>query len=133
MNVHEMLETHPWPGNVDRAALAGCIEACFRCAEICTSCADGCLSEESVSHLRKCIRINLDCADICGATGRVLTRQTEYDANVTKSQLTACRAVTQSCEEECRRHAEKHAHCRVCADACRDFQEACEALFAKMK
>ncbi len=38
----------------------------------------------------KYIRRNLDCADVCTATGRVVSRQTEYDANVTRPRLEAC-------------------------------------------
>jgi hypothetical protein len=92
-----MLETHPWEGNVDRATLADCIEACFECAQTCGACADACLSEESVADLRKCIRLNLDCADICDVTGRVMTRQTEYDAPTSKAQLETCRRACATC------------------------------------
>ncbi len=36
-----------------------------------------------VAELTKCIRTNLDCADICDTTGRLLSRHTGYDANLT--------------------------------------------------
>jgi hypothetical protein len=128
-----MLDTHPWPGHVDRDALARCIEECFACAQACTSCADACLSEEGVAELRKCIRLNLDCADVCDATGRGLTRQTGYDAPTSKALLRACREVCATCAEECERHADKHEHCRICADACRRCREACDTLLTAMK
>lgn len=83
-SAEKVLQTHPWEGHVDRSALVQCIEACYECAQACTSCADACLSEEAVDGLRKCIRLNLDCADICEVTGRVVTRQTEYDAALTR-------------------------------------------------
>jgi hypothetical protein len=128
----EMLEAHPWPGHVDRDPLAECIERCFECAQSCTSCADACLSEEQVGELRKCIRLNLDCADICAATGRVLTRQTEYDAPTSKAQLQSCLEICETCAEECGRHAEHHEHCRVCAEACRRCEQACRDLLASL-
>lgn len=128
-----MLETHPWEGNVDRDTLARCIEACFDCSQACTSCADACLSEEAVAELRKCIRLNLDCADICDVTGHVLTRQTEYDAPTSKSQLESCREACRTCGEECERHAETHEHCRICAESCRNCEAACERLLEAMK
>ena len=128
----QMLETHPWPGHVERRTLAECIEACFACAQTCTSCADACLSEEDVADLRKCIRLNLDCADVCVTTGRVLTRQTEYDAPTSKAQLEVCREACGTCAEECERHAEMHEHCRVCAEECRRCQAACDQLLAAM-
>jgi hypothetical protein len=131
--IRRMLDAHPWPGNVDRDVLARCIDECFTCAETCTSCADACLSEKDmVVELRKCIRLNLDCADICETMGRVLIRQTEYDAPLTKAQLQACREACATCAEECERHGEME-HCRICAEACRRCQEACDALLAAMK
>jgi hypothetical protein len=129
----QMLETHPWPGHVERETLARCIEECFACAQSCTSCADACLSEEGVAELRKCIRLNLDCADICETTGRVLTRQTEYDAPTSRAQLESCREACRTCAEECERHAETHEHCRVCAEECRRCEAACTELMSAMK
>lgn len=131
--VKQMLETHPWPGNVDRDVLSRCIEECFSCAAICTSCADACLSEEMVAEMRKCVRLNLDCADICDATGRVLTRQTEYDAPTSKAQLESCREACRTCAEECERHVEMHEHCKICAEACRRCEQACQELLSAMK
>ena len=129
----QMLETHPRPGHVERETLARCIEECFACAQSCTSCADACLSEDAVEELRKCIRLNLDCADICDTTGRLLTRQTEYDAPTSKAQLQSCREACRTCAEECERHAEMHEHCRVCAEECRRCEAACTELLDAMK
>jgi Domain of Unknown Function (DUF326) len=128
-----MLRTHPGPGQVSNEVLAECIEACTSCAQACTSCADACLSEDDVADLRKCIRLDLDCADICEATGRVLTRQTEYDAPTSKAQLQSCSEVCATCAEECERHAQHHEHCRICFEECRRCEGACEALLGAMK
>ena len=133
MTTKEMLEAHPWPGHVDREVLARCIEACFACGQTCTGCADACLSEDMVADLRKCIRLDLDCADICLATGAVLTRQTEYDAGMSKAQIESCREACRTCAEECESHAEMHEHCRICAEACRKCERACEELLQAMK
>ena len=129
----QMLDTYPRDFNVDASVLAAAIDALSDCAQACTACADDCLSEEMVAELTKCIRMCLDCADICTATLRVASRQTEYDANVTRPQLAACVAVCRSCGGECERHAEMHEHCRVCAEACRRCEQACNDLLAAMK
>lgn len=129
--VKEMLESHPWEGNVDRNVLAECIEECFKCSQTCTSCADACLSEDDVANQRKCIRLDLDCADICQATARVLSRQTEYDAPTSKAQLEACRQACSSCADECESH--EHEHCQICAKQCRKCEQACERLLDAMK
>ncbi|HEV3496264.1 MAG TPA: four-helix bundle copper-binding protein [Actinomycetes bacterium] len=128
-----MLEAYPKDlGGVDRQKLADCIAACFECAQTCTACADACLSEDMVAELTKCIRLDLDCADVCTATLRVLSRQTDYDANVTRPVLEACIATCGSCGDECERHAQMHEHCRVCAEACRRCEQACRDLLAAM-
>jgi hypothetical protein len=127
-----ILETHPLPAQVDREVLARCIEACVECAQTCTACADASLAEEDVVELRRCIRLCLDCADICDATGRILTRQTDYDATTAKAQLQSCRQACVTCGEECERHAEYHAHCTICAAECRRCQDACNQLLALM-
>jgi hypothetical protein len=129
----EMLEAHPWPGEVDRDVLARCIQECVACAQSCTACADADLAEEDVAEMRRCIRLCLDCADICEATGRVLTRQTDYDVATSKAQLSSCIQACATCAEECERHAEHHEHCRICAEECRRCEEACSALLEAMK
>lgn len=123
-----MLETYPAAINLDRQKLARVIDALTACSQACTACADACLSEEMVADLRKCIRTNLDCADSCATTARILSRHTEYDANITRVHLEACIAACRACGDECGRHAEMHEHCRICADACRECEEACRDL-----
>jgi hypothetical protein len=125
-HVTKMLETHPQA--TANEALARCIQECFACALTCTSCADACLAEEQVQELVRCIRLNLDCADVCDTTGRVLTRQTSTEPRLARSVLEACAQACRLCTEECERHAEHHEHCRVCAEACRRCEQACEDL-----
>ena len=127
-DVQKMLQTHPTPMNLDAQTLANCIEACFGCASTCTSCADACLAEEMVADLRFCIRQDLDCADICNATGRVLSRQTEPDMKILRAQVEACAAACGSCADECEKHAEMHEHCRLCAESCRRCEESCQKV-----
>ncbi len=82
----------------------------------------------------RCIRLNLDCADICETTGKVLLRQTETDVTVLRAQLQACAAACRACGGECQSHAEgmDMEHCRVCAESCRRCAEACEKLLASL-
>jgi hypothetical protein len=129
----QMLSTYPKDlGGVDAEKLRACIEACFECAQACTACADACLSEDMVADLTKCIRTDLDCADICLATGKALSRHTGYDANLTRSFLEACATACRACRDECAQHGEMHEHCRICADACRRCEAACRALIATL-
>ena len=129
----QMLETYPKDlGGVDRQKLLTCIEACVECAHACTACADADLSEEMVADLTKCIRTCLDCADVCNATGRVLSRHTGYDANVTRAVLEACATTCKASGDECERHAAMHEHCRICAEVCRRCEQACRDLLGSL-
>jgi hypothetical protein len=127
-----MLETFPSELGLDREALAETIEACVECAQACTACADACLSEPDIAELVRCVRENLDCADICETTGRVLSRHTGYDPDVTRDMVLACATACRSCGDECARHAPMHEHCRVCAEACRRCERACQQLLATL-
>ncbi len=113
-----MLDAYPADlGGIDKQALAACIDACLVCAQTCTACADACLSEEMVAELRKCIRTDLDCADVCAATGSVLSRHTGYDANLTGAPRTGLRRGVQGVRRRvrpARRHARPLPHLRRC-------------------
>ena len=128
----QMLDAYPRTFNVDAGVLAATIDALSDCAQASTACADDDLSEPDVAELVKCIRLCLDCADVCTATLRVASRQTEYDANVTRALLEACVVTCKSSGDECERHAHLHEHCRVCAEACRRCEQACRELLAAM-
>ncbi len=129
----QMLDTYPQDlGDIDKERLAACIDACVECAQACTACGDACLSEDMVAELTTCIRTNLDCADVCDATARVLSRHTGYDANLTRAVLQACVAVCKACGDECSQHAQMHDHCRVCAESCRRCEQACRDLLGSL-
>lgn len=127
-NSSEMIQSYPAEINLDRMLLAGAVDAAVGCAQTCTACADACLSEQMVAELTKCIRTDLDCADICATTARVLSRHTGYDANLTRAQLQACITACGACGDECEQHKDMHEHCSICAEACRACEAACNAL-----
>ena len=131
-NAAAMIETSPATVDLDHALLARVLDAAMTCAQTCTACADACLSEDMVADLAKCIRTDLDCADICATTVRVLSRHTAYDAGITKAQLAVCVQACRSCGDECEQHAGTHEHCRICAEACRACEQACRELLASV-
>jgi len=127
INMHR---THPMKS--DLPGLVECIDECFACAQTCTACADACLAERNVDMLMKCIRLNQDCADICLATGRVLSRETDTDWAVVRDLIQACYSVCQVCADECSQRASHHEHCDVCSQSCRKCAEACDTLLANI-
>lgn len=124
--MREMLASHPQPpSNPD--VLAEALQALASCAAHCRSCADACLGEDDPGNLRECIRLNLDCGDICSATAAVLARSAgehEVDRSLVDACITACEA----CATECSQHADHHEHCARCAEACRRCVDACREL-----
>ena len=131
--VRAMFRSHPEkPAHSD--AMSRCIDACFSCVETCTACADACLSERDVSHLVACIRLNLDCAAVCNATGNIMARSNKAGhRQLLEAQLANCIAFCRACAEECGRHGEMHRHCAVCAEACTACAEACTLMLSTMR
>ena len=128
-----MLQSHPGQTQIDASLLAECIKACIDCAQACTACADACLGEQDVKSQIRCIRLDLDCADICGTTGSILSRQTETDPAIIRSVLQACTQACKVCGDECAMHGEHGMeHCAVCAEACRRCEEACNQVLSQL-
>jgi hypothetical protein len=75
--------------------------------------------------LKQCIRLNLDCGDVCAATGAIATRRTGSNEILIQNMLESCALACRPCGEECESHAEEHQHCRICAEACRRCEQAC--------
>jgi hypothetical protein len=133
MYTQEIIAAHPDVRGIVDAALIAAIDGISACALTCTSCADGCLAEQRVAELRQCIRLNLDCADVCAATAALALRRTGSDEAVVRKMLDACITACGLCGEECQRHASHHEHCRICADACRQCGAACQEALRSME
>jgi len=129
----QLLDTCPATINVDAGVLATAIDALSDCAQACIADVDADLSEQNLTEMVTCIRLCLDCADVCTASIGVTSRQASYDARVTRPLLEACAAICKSCGDECERHAQMHEHCRVCEQACRRCEQACRELLAALK
>jgi hypothetical protein len=132
MKVEEILRTHPRPPVADLAVLVRCIDECYDCAALCTICADASVAEDDVREMVRTIRLCNDCADACVDTGRIVSRQTDPDADTQRTAVAACLAACRACAAECERHAAHHEHCRLCAEQCRRCERACEELLAAL-
>jgi hypothetical protein len=128
----QFLDTYPTGFPVDDDLLAATIDALSDCAQACTADVDADLSEKDLTDMVLCIRLCLECTDICTATVGVISRPARYDADVVRPLLEACAASCKSCGDECERHAPMHRHCRVCAEACRRCEQACRDLLAAL-
>jgi hypothetical protein len=132
MNSQQMLEQYPAEITIDLKALAQAIDVLASCSQTCTACADACLSEDDVASSTRCIRDDLDCADICQTASRVLSRHTGYDAQVTRAVLQACIQSCSTCADSCGEHRDHHAHCATCEQVCRECVEVCTSLLGAL-
>jgi hypothetical protein len=132
MTTSDLLATSPAVAADRLDVLARCIDACAACAQACLVCADACLAEPMTGEMIGCIRLDLDCADICTTTGRLLARQHALDPALAQAMVQTCVAACRLRGEECGSHASHHAHCARCAEACRACEEACRALLAAL-
>jgi hypothetical protein len=130
-SVGPVLAAHPRAG--DSAPLAAAVDAALACLGACSGCADACISEHRDAMLSRCIRLDLDCADVCAATARVLTRNPSGPGDVARAVLEACVIACVECAAECEKHgAHGMEHCRLCAEACRECEKACRAVLETM-
>ncbi len=84
--------------------------------------ADACMAERG-HDMTQCIRLCLDCSDICEATARLAIRRTGDDTGVLIELLELCARMCDACAAECERH--DHDHCRLCAQICRETASDC--------
>jgi hypothetical protein len=132
MQSQQMISAHPEVrGNISEPLIRS-IDECFACAQACISCADACLAEQHVEQLRQCIRLNLDCADLCSATGSLASRRTGSNEAVLRLTLESCALACGRCAEECEQHAQMHEHCAICAQICRRCEQACKHAVQNM-
>jgi hypothetical protein len=128
----QMLDTYPRRWAVDVDVLVTAIDAVNDCAKACNADNAADLSEQNVTEMVTCIRLCLDCVDVCTATTGVISRQADFDAGLVCPLLEACVAICRSCGDECERHAHM-VHCGICAEACRRCERACRELLAALK
>ncbi len=123
----DLVNAAPQKLTVDAALVAAAIDAAAACAVSCSACASACLSETGMD-MTTCIRDDLDCADICETTARVLARLNRSDKQLTRSLLATCIEACVQCASSCAPHRDHHEHCRLCEEACLRCEAACQAL-----
>ena len=128
----QMLDTFTRNVDVNADVLASAIDAMTDCVQACNADNAADLGEPNLADMVRCIRLCMDCADICTTAAGVTSRLVDYDPAVLRPLLESCVAICRSCGDECERHAPMHAHCRVCAQACRGCEQACRELLAAL-
>jgi hypothetical protein len=120
---------------IDETVLTSVINALNECAYACAIDIDEDLAELGIGNveMERCVRLCLNCADICTTAAGVLRRRAVLEVDVSIPLLDSCLAICISCGDECQIHAPMHEHCRLCGESCRRCEEACRTLLTAMK
>ncbi|MBP5980524.1 MAG: four-helix bundle copper-binding protein [Halomonas sp.] len=101
-----------------------CIEACNICAIYCDNCASSCLQEHNLDNMAECIRLDIQCAQICRLAVAFMAQNSEYAQDICQ----LCADICQKCGDECGQH--KAGHCQECAQACHRCASLCASIVA---
>ena len=126
MSIRKMIALHPKDDN--NQALGDAVHHLMYAAKMSLSCADSCMAEPH--DMAQCIRLCLDCSDICEATARLGLRRTGDDQPMLRELLELCARMCEACAAECEKH--DHEHCKLCALICRECAEDCRKAAASL-
>lgn len=111
----------------DLDRLADCIDACVACARACLAAAEARRDRATDGEAEEEARLGVDCADLCEATGRLLSRRSGANTNLVRAFLDTCASACDAWAAICRPHdvdprcREAVAACVTCARCCRDL------------
>ncbi|HEX6239708.1 MAG TPA: hypothetical protein VFZ61_02395 [Polyangiales bacterium] len=117
---------------VSASSLAECIEVCQRCVASCTACADECLGQADITFLQRCIRLNLDCAEVCNTIARLLSRRHQPELSTLRALLEAGTTICAATANEAQKHTDQHEHCRLTAEICLAGARSCDAALTML-
>lgn len=118
--------------DVPAGALVECIEMCQRCVASCTACADECLGQADIAQFRRCIRLNLDCAEVCNTVARLVSRRGQPELSSLRALLEAATTICAATASEAQKHAETHEHCKLNAEICLACARGCDAALTML-
>jgi len=102
-----------------------CAKACSDCQRECDMCAKHCINQvaagkkDHVTTVHTC----LDCADVCAAAARIVSRHGPMSPTI----CTACANACDMCAKACDKFPDD-AHMKKCAEECRKCATACREM-----
>ena len=105
--------------------LTAAIDALRDCDQTCTSCA---MAMVETGGMVVEVRRALDCADLCDAVERVLSRGPAADARVIATAVEAAVVACEASAAACGAHADHHDHCRLHSASAQAAADALRAL-----
>ncbi len=101
------------------------LEAVAECDEACEACAQGCIKSHDPS-MADCASFCLDCAVVCRSAETLLSRNSQFDAQM--CQLVA--RISMACRDECAKCDSETCGCSPCQSAAMRSAEECAKIAA---
>jgi hypothetical protein len=105
-----------------------CAAACADCQRSCDSCAEHCLKlvAEGNKRHQQTLQTCLDCAEICAAADRIVSRSGPFSDTICRACAEACKRCATACEQ-----FPDDEHMAQCANECGKCQRACESMLSQ--
>ncbi len=122
---HSMMDHGSMHANRPYAALAAASADCLQTGQTCLS---HCLVllGEGDKKMAECARSVSEILAICGALQQLANQNSKQTARFARVAMDACK----QCEDECRKHADKHEECKACGESCAACYRECKKIAA---
>lgn len=102
------------------------IETALTCLKDGQACLDHCfvLLKDGDNEMARCAETVTEMLVMCDG----LSKMASYRSPHLKDFAKVCAAVCKDCQDECKKHSDKHAECKACEESCADCIEACDNI-----
>lgn len=129
--LNEVIQIRPRNVRLEAAVIESCARACYDCARAVTEYADACLQSENVMDELGQLQQDLDLADLCGATARLLTNE-HPDLAAIRRRLEITVSAMRVFAEKYRTRTEDPVNGKRCAEACTRCWQTCNDLLGQL-
>jgi Cys-rich four helix bundle protein (predicted Tat secretion target) len=119
MHQHHHMGHSPYQGLIDTSS--DCLVKGQACVAHCLV-----LLGDGAKEMAACAQSVSQVLSLCGALQSLAIQQSGFVPALARVTLDACAA----CEKECRKHENKHAECKACAESCAACIKECKAFAA---
>jgi len=109
--------------SVGKTSLAQTALECVKSGQDCIEHCIGLFKNGDTSTVT-CMEAATEMVAMCTA----LSQMASYNSAHLPAVAKVCAAVCKDCEQECRKHEDKHPACKACAESCAHCREECEKL-----
>jgi Cys-rich four helix bundle protein (predicted Tat secretion target) len=118
---HDMHHHHEAPNAGLAAAASDCVQKGEACLSHCLV-----LLGDGDKDMAGCAKVVNQMLAICGALQNLVNQNSKHVARMAAIAMDACK----QCEDECKKHADKHAECKACGESCAACYKECKKVAA---